>query len=253
MNKKFLDLIQCPIDNSNLDLINAKTINNVIESGELACKKCDNSYQIINGIPHFTKDEGYVKNFGFQWEKHARTQIDIEKNYNEKTFFETTGFKKNEIKGKLFLDVGCGKGRYSIIAKKYGGIVVGIDMSNAVFQAKKNFNDDLNSIFIRTDINELPFKSETFDYIFSIGVLHHTPDPEKSFKALINYLKKDASISISVYNQGALLYEWSKRIRKYTTRMSKRSLYNMCSIACRILYPIYKIPVLKLLIYYLDR
>ena len=251
MNKKYLSILLCPKDENQLEILNEKVIDkDEIESGSLKCKKCKKNYPIINGVPRFIQQQGYVENFGFQWERHSRTQIDIDAEYNEKTFFNCTGLTPSDIKGKLFLDAGCGKGRYSHFIRKYGGSVIGVDMSNAVDQANYNLGSDNNSNFIQAQIGSLPFSSDSFDFIFSIGVLHHTPNPEESFKSLIQYLKKGGSISISVYNKGAILYEWSKRLRKHSIKMNHKTLYFICKIACRILYPLYRLPILKLLIHY---
>jgi SAM-dependent methyltransferase len=67
--------------------------------------------------------------------------------------------------------------------------MVGIDVSEAVFVARKNTAGNKSINFVRADIYNLPFKKEMFDLGYSFGVLHHLPDPEAGFKALVDMVR----------------------------------------------------------------
>ncbi len=86
-------------------------------------------------------------------------------------------------------------------AARYGSKdVIGIDLSEAVDAAYQLVKDFPNAHIVQCDINNLPFR-QPFDYIFSIGVLHHLPSPKKGFDALLSVLKNGGSISVWVYGK----------------------------------------------------
>lgn len=79
---------------------------------------------------------------------------------------------------------------------------------------------------IQSDLTKLPFSEELFDDIFSIGVLHQTPDTEVSFKSLIPYLKPGGRIAIWVYPPEMKVHE--DKLRTFTTRLPLRVLFGFC-------------------------
>ena len=81
------------------------------------------------------------------------------------------------LESKRICDLGCGIGRWSYFLKDIAREIVLIDFSESIFEARKNLSGSDNIIFIMADILELPFKDNTFDFIFSLGVLHHIPVP----------------------------------------------------------------------------
>lgn len=103
------------------------------------------------------------------------------------------------FKGKLGLDVGCGAGRHALQASQSGAEIVAVDISQAVDAAQLNNTANKGVHIIQADVYNLPVKSGTFDFIYSLGVLHHLPDPEKGYKALIPFLRKGGSLFIWLY------------------------------------------------------
>ncbi|MBI3490303.1 MAG: methyltransferase domain-containing protein [Acidobacteria bacterium] len=97
------------------------------------------------------------------------------------------------------LDVGCGMGRFSDVVSRAGAEVVGIDLSYAIDAAHDNLGGRPNVHLAQADIFELPFRPGTFDCIFSIGVLHHTPNCRQAVLRLIPYLKPGGVLAIWVY------------------------------------------------------
>jgi 2-polyprenyl-3-methyl-5-hydroxy-6-metoxy-1,4-benzoquinol methylase len=124
-----------------------------------------------------------VGNFSLEWTRHRLTQLDDATHHeSEERFRIKTGFAPDDLKGKLVLDVGCGAGRFSEVALRWGATVVGIDLSLAVDSAYVNLDSRSQFHVALADIFRLPFKSESFDVIFSLGVLHHTPDTAQAFR-----------------------------------------------------------------------
>ena len=158
-------------------------------------------FPIVNGIPRFVESDQYVKSFSFEWNIHDRTQLDIYRDDqpSEREFIAKTAFTPEFLKGKLILDAGVGAGRYADVASRWGGDVIGVDLSYAVEAAQRNLGDRPNVWIAQADIGALPFRPGTFDVIFSIGVLHHTPDTRKYFEKLVPLLAPGGVIAIWVY------------------------------------------------------
>jgi 2-polyprenyl-3-methyl-5-hydroxy-6-metoxy-1,4-benzoquinol methylase len=203
----------------------------------LACQACRRLFPRVNGIVQFVPSEDYAGNFGFEWSKYSRTQLDREGwAWSEEAFRLKTGFSPEEIRGKWVLDVGCGMGRFAEVASRWGANVVGIDLSRAAEVAAHNLAHRDNVWICRTDLRRLPFALESFDYIYSIGVLHHTPDCKESFKGLVPFLKPGGTIAIWVYSAYDKWYRMSDVYRKLTTRLSASSLHTVCRIVDSLYY-----------------
>ncbi|HTW58290.1 MAG TPA: class I SAM-dependent methyltransferase [Terriglobales bacterium] len=146
-----------------------------------------------------------------------------------------TGLKREELNGKIVLDVGCGMGRFAEVASRWGASVVGVDLSAAAEVAAKNLADRTFVAF-QADVFALPFAPESFDVIYSIGVLHHTPDCEAAVKALGRYLKPGGILAVWLYSGYNKWYRFSDFWRRYTTRMKPESLHSMLKIAVPFFY-----------------
>ena len=197
-------------------------------ASELACVRCGRKYPIVNGVARFVEKEQYAGSFGFQWKIYARTQLDTqESDRSELAFRRRTGFSPDDLAGKLVLDVGCGMGRFADIATRWGAHVVGVDLSVASEVAARNLADRDATIF-QADVFRLPFAAESFDLIYSIGVLHHTPDCERAFKALPRLLKPEGRIAVWLYSGYNAWYRMSDFYRKVTRRLPPRMLHALC-------------------------
>jgi SAM-dependent methyltransferase len=201
------------------------------QDGELVCTGCQRKYPVVKGVLRFVDTEQYAGSFGFQWHQFRQTQLDNGvSSLSERDFQRRTGFRPEELAGKLVLDVGCGMGRFAEVATRWGARVVGIDLSLAAEVAAENLKDRKAS-FLQADVFKLPFAPESFDYIYSIGVLHHTPDCEQAFKALPSLLKPGGTIAIWLYSGYHKWYRMSDIYRKLTMRMPRKLLHSLCYIA----------------------
>jgi SAM-dependent methyltransferase len=231
MHHSFSSLLACPVCKRDLKSEPTTSSAQIIETGTLRCEQ-GHSYPIVRGIPRFVSSDGYASNFGFEWNLHNRTQLDTAaRRESEEAFVEKTGFKPTDFEGKLVLDVGCGMGRFSDVASRWGATVVGIDLTSAVDAAYANIGGRDNVHLAQADVFELPFCDETFDFIFSLGVLHHTPDTRAAFDRLPRLLKPGGRIAIWVYTKTRASYIASDLYRHVTTHLPKRVLYGLCHIA----------------------
>ena len=202
------------------------------------CGICDATYPIVRDIPRFSNDS-YVSNFGFEWNIHRKTQIDSEERRESQKHFENR-FRGhlNSFKNAKVLDVGVGVGRYALIAARLGGKVVGVDLSSSVEIARDNLAA-YDAEVVQADLFKLPFENESFDIIYSFGVLHHTPDPKLAFSRLLPLLKPGGSLCITVYEHGSM-YHTSRYARKITTKLPNRILYFLCAVYVLLMYIPYK-------------
>lgn len=194
---------------------------------ELVCVGCLRKYPCVNGVFRFVDAQTYAGSFGFQWHVHARTQLDTaESSRSERAFRRRTGFHPEDLAGRLVLDVGCGMGRFADVATSWGAHVVGNDLSLAAEVAARNLADREATVF-QADVFQLPFAPASFDFIYSIGVLHHTPDCERAFKSLPLLLKPGGRIAIWLYSAHDTCYKMSDVYRKVTRKMSPRLLHKL--------------------------
>ena len=158
-------------------------------SGGFLCPACKRVYPNVQGIARFVDAQHYAASFGYQWHRYQKTQLDHDElRDSERNFLMKTALRPEDLKGKLVLDVGCGMGRFAEVATRWGARVVGIDLSAAAEVAAKNLADR-DFVAFQADAFALPFALESFDIIYSVGVLHHTPDCEAAVKGLDKYLK----------------------------------------------------------------
>lgn len=209
----------------------------------LVCAGCGKAFPIKNGLARFVDSQFYTHTFGYQWQKYARARWGRS---SELTFQQKTGFSAAELAGKMVLDVGCGTGRFADVVNRCGGRVVGVDLSSAAEVAAQNLRDRDGVRIFQADVFHLPFAPESFDYIYSIGVLHHTPNCEMAFKLLPTLLKPGGKIAIWVYSAYNKYYRFSDIYRRVTTRLPARWLHVLCQAAgpCYYVYQgLRRIPV----------
>src|SRR5207244_9916564 len=139
---------------------------------------CGASYAIVGFVPRFVPAENYAGNFGFQWNRFSKTQLDSNTGVpiSRQRLFGSSGWAPEDLAGKLVLDVGCGAGRFTEAALSAGARVVSIDYSSAVDACYNNFAPNPRLNVMQADIYALPFRPAQFDFIYCLGVLQHTPD-----------------------------------------------------------------------------
>ncbi len=199
------------------------------------CSGCGRTFASERGVVRFVAPENYADSFGFQWQRYDRTQLDDETcKVSEVDFFNKAGLTAQELRGKLVLDVGCGMGRFAEVVTRWGARVVGIDLSAAAEVAARNLRDR-EFVAFQADVFDLPFAPESFDYIYSVGVLHHTPDCEQAVKVLPQYLRPGGKLAVWLYSSYSNWYRFSDMYRKLTTRMSPRSLHSVLRVAVPVI------------------
>jgi len=200
------------------------------------CPACKRTYPCVNGIARFVDAQHYAASFGFQWHRYQKTQLDHDEvRESDRNFRMKTALRPEELEGKLVLDVGCGMGRFAEVATRWGARVVGIDLSAAAEVAAKNLASR-DFVAFQADVFSLPFAPGSFDLIYSVGVLHHTPDCEAAVKVLEKYLKPGGILAVWLYSGYNKWYRFSDFWRRYTSRMKPETLHSTLKVAVPMLY-----------------
>ncbi len=187
------------------------------------CAACGAIFPLVGGVGRFVASEHYTGSFGFQWNTFSKAQLDSANGTSRSrdTFVEKTGLTLESLRGRRVLDAGCGMGRFAEVCIEAGAEVHAIDLSTAVEAAARNLGIYPNASFYQADIMNLPFADGTFDVIYSIGVLHHTPDTRKAFLSLTRLVKPGGLIVIWVYSTMLRRMFGGEVLRLVTPRLPK--------------------------------
>lgn len=236
MKEKLVSYLVCPACDGSLTPSISRAEDVEIIEGELRCSTCASSFPITRGIPRFAElaaveqdKQATAENFGWQWQHFTET----DERYAEQFLGWIAPVTPDFFRDKVVLEGGCGKGRHTQLAAQWGAReVIGIDLSEAVETAYAATRSLPNAHVIQADIYRLPL-ARKFDYAFSVGVLHHLPNPRQGFCSLASKVKPGGHVSAWIY--GAENNEWIVRLvnpvrEKITSRIDQRALLQLSKI-----------------------
>jgi len=241
MHIDVLDVLRCPQTNQRLKLAEAEYLREVVKSGWLVTEDGRHRYPIVEFIPRFVPASNYADNFGMQWNKFRQTQLDSFSKLpiSAERFWQATGWKPEEMAGRWLLDAGCGAGRFAEIALQAGARVIALDYSSAVDACYQNLRHYPNLNVVQGDIFALPVAKEFFSYVYSLGVLQHTPDVARAFAALPPMLKPDGQLCVDFYwKRIRTMLHPKYLLRPITKRVDQRRLFRYLEQAVPVLLPI---------------
>jgi SAM-dependent methyltransferase len=228
----------------------------------LTCR-CGRAYPVIEGIPRFVDDafapfpdfvrrhaarlEGHTsragtdqtapalrrtqRSFGYQWTRFSEMVIDFRENFLD----YIRPIDESFFPGKVGLDVGCGFGRHIYNAATFGAEMVGVDISAAIDATRKNVAGLPNVHLVQANLYRLPFRPGTFDFAYSIGVLHHLPDPERGFRSVVAMVKPRGTVFIWVYSKSRRFVNFQlESVRRLTTHLPMRAQTCLTFVAAAI-------------------
>ena len=186
-----------------------------------------NAFPVVKGVARIAELENYTENFGVQWNKFDKTQLDRESDgldLSRRRFFAETHWDQEDLSGKDILEVGSGAGRFSKVVLEHSvGTLYSVDYSDAVtanFKNNGHIAPDRFHLF-QASIYEMPFPDNSFDKVFCFGVLQHTPDFEASISALIGEAKPGGEIIVDFY---PIKGWWTKINAKYILRLITKKM-----------------------------
>jgi SAM-dependent methyltransferase len=262
MHLDLLSLLICPECREPLTLDADRTTAGAhVDTGTLRCTN-GHRYPIVNRVPRFVQhalnaDQARTRDsFGYEWTKlypehgHTNPEWQAERDI----FLEYTRTVPSDFKGKLIIDGGCGNGRYAKLANDWGARVVAVDISDAVEIASENVADRPGVDVVQADLFKLPFRPDTFDAAYSVGVLHHTPDAKGAFMSIKALVKRGGWFGIFIHAQGnRVLYFMNRRLRAWTSRASYRTTWNFSLLLTGAGKLLEKIPMIGPMLYIMGR
>jgi SAM-dependent methyltransferase len=236
------ELLACPECGGSIQLSKVERCEaQEILEGVLACSVCGARFPVRGGIPRFIDPAKLqpvlartARRFGFEWQHFHED----DHRYREQFLGWIAPVDPTFFRGKLVLEAGCGKGRHTLLASDWGAEVVAVDLSDAVETAHAATRKRPGVHVIQADLLHLPLKP-VFDYAFSVGVLHHLPDPLAGFRAIASKLRPGGALSVWVY--GAENNGWITRLvtpvrERMTSRLDERLLLQASKIPATLLY-----------------
>ena len=202
----------------------------------LACERCGRCAPIVNGVPRFVDvpdDETARRtqaSFGYEWTHFNDWRQSGETNFND--YFQ--GLDLAALGDAVILDGGCGMGRHARQAARFARQVVAVDFSSAIDQARRNTADVGNVDCVQADLLALPLADGAFDFVYSLGVLHHLAETERALHTLVRKLRPGGTLRIYLYWKR---HGWKGRVlgvvtaaRRATTRMPFPALRGFCRV-----------------------
>ena len=132
------------------------------------------------------------------------------------------------FKGKKILDIGCGNGWVIEQYARHGAFCYGIDLTEKAINLsyKRLSTSGLQANLLVGDAQELPYPSEYFDLVSSMGVLHHVPNTVRALSEIHRVLKPEGHTLLMFYHKNSLRYRLLFPCRKIRRGVSMQLLIN---------------------------
>lgn len=221
-------------------------------SGELACAGCGAVYPIVRGVPQLLDaaslaQESTSRLYSDIWhssvpehapERRSERGYDAPARSHLELLRLASGWEP--VEPGIGIDAGCGSGGGTVgMARAHPDVhVVGVDLSEGPFTWADRARDLPNAHLVRGNLLAPPLARGRFDFAYSFGVLHHTPDPRRAFRLLLSRLRPGAKITIFLYKDFSdlpskrFLLDQVNRLRRITTKMPParlRRLARLCA------------------------
>jgi SAM-dependent methyltransferase len=217
-------------------------------AGSLACDTCGRAVPVLNGIPRFVDvPEGTAArrtqaSFGYEWTHFNDWRPSGDTNFND--YFQ--GLDLASLGEAVVLDAGCGMGRHARQIAPHVRRVIAVDFSRAIDQAAHNTAGLPNVDCVQADLLALPLEDGAFDFVYSLGVLHHLDETERALRGLVRKLRPGGRLRIYMYWKrhgwsGAML-RLVTATRELTTRMPFPALRAACRVLSLGLFGIVVLP-----------
>jgi SAM-dependent methyltransferase len=202
---------------------------------EFVCRSCERRFPIIAGIPRLVDSlpadvEQVQRVFDFE---HRRFQDSWYTRFDPRLvdqFLGECGLPREFFQGKRALDAGCGSGRWTYALSQLEAEVVGCDLTaGGLESARANLPHETVRLY-QADLFRLPFAPESFDFVMSWGVLHHTPDTRAAFRQLVPLVRPGGTLFVMVYKRAApVQLFFTNVLRSLMRRLPDEKRYAACS------------------------
>lgn len=211
---RFRDLLACPACAGRL-------------TADFGCAACGRCYEMPDGIPNLRLDgdarteavRQFYEGAPFPGYSPRDTVCTLRARAERSRFARLLD---EAVAGDArIVDVGCGTGQMTLYLAGADRVVIGADLARASLRlasaAARRFQLE-GVLFVETDLQRPGLASESFDLVYSSGVLHHTPDPRASFARLVRLARRGGTVVLGVYNAFARI---PLRLRRGIARLSR--------------------------------
>jgi SAM-dependent methyltransferase len=219
------------------------------DAGDVVCPN-SHRFAMSDGYLDFSQDAPddttgrTYASFGYEWNTFddVRTEDEI----SADVYFKDVDFES--LRGKIGLDAGCGKGRFTRFVAAHIGALVALDGSTAVQAAARNLAEFPGVTVVKSDLRTAPFAPESFDFVSSLGVLHHLADPEEGFRRLVALMAPGGSILLYLYSRPegggvrSVALSFATALRRVTVRLPHPVLKALCGPIAAFLYAGFVLP-----------
>jgi SAM-dependent methyltransferase len=188
--------------------------------GELkvsACSACAAQFRVRGGIPRFIDgSSGYNPSWNYKWTAidrgRALNHLILDKSgeaYRLHDIYDRNshgGRAFEPMRGQRAIEIGCGVGQYVLKSLlEYGPRkIVAFDLTEGVDTLRRIVTERYPGLldkilFVQGSVFSMPFRPSSFDYVYSLGVLHHTGDTQTAIRAAAGLVREGGHLNVWVY------------------------------------------------------
>ena len=190
-----------------------------------------------------------VESFGEEWIRYDQSGMEeMETVKLFESYFSIFPWSKLPKLAKGF-DMGCGSGRWAKFVSPKVGYLHCVDPSEAIKVAKKKLKKFKNISYHQKSLDNISLKTESLDFGYSLGVLHHVPDTQEAIKSCAKLLKPGSPLLIYIYYNFDNRPLWFKYLWR-VTNLLRLAIYRLPSflkfLICDLIAVFIYLPLAKI-------
>jgi SAM-dependent methyltransferase len=152
--------------------------------------------------------------------------------FEDRATIGVAGLDLDGLRHARVLDAGCGMGRHARQLAAYCGGIVAVDFSRAIDAAARNVHDLPNVACVQADLTRVPVADNAFDFVYSMGVVHHLANTEDAVRTLARKVRPGGRLRVYLYwkrsGLAGRVLRLVSAVRRVTTRLPFPLLKALC-------------------------